>query len=391
MKKRFHSATDEEILEGRVTDVYFFRALETLKKHKINKKVVMEIHTKSLPANYRWGVLCGLEENLRLLEGKKVDVYGFEEGSIFYPEEPVITLEGYYDDFGLFETSILGFLCQASGIATRAARLRIISEGKKLLSFGARRIHPAIAPMVERACYIGGCDGVAAVKSAELIGIKPAGTVPHSLILLFGDTLAGFKAFSESIGENIPKIALVDTFSDEKTEALRIAEAMGDKLAGIRLDTPSSRRGNIKKIVEEIRWELNLRGFSGVQIIVSGGLSEESIKELADVVDAFGVGTYLSNSPVIDFSMDIVEIEGRPIAKKGKKSGKKTVLRCKKCLEGKVIPYSERAQLKCACGGEMERVQKKLIENGKIVANILKPDKIREKVLRQLKYLKDKL
>ncbi len=384
MSNRFHTASDEEILQGKVTDVYFQRTLQVLKQKGIRRRVVMEVAAKSLPRNYPWGVLAGVEEIVHLLEGVPVTVRGLPEGSVFYPGEPVLEVEGYYDDFAVYETSILGFLCQATGIATAAARIRLAAGEKLVFSFGARRMHPAIAPMIERACYIGGCDGVAAVKSAELLGTSPVGTIPHALILVVGDTVKAFRLFDEVVEKDAPRIPLIDTFNDEKFEALRVAEAFGERLFGIRLDTPSSRRGNIRAIIEEVRWELMLRGYSSVKIVLSGGLDEKSVKELVDVVDAFGVGTYLSNSPVVDFSMDIVEIEGRPLAKKGKKSGRKEVLRCPQCLSGKVILANSSPDSSCTCGGVMKKIVIPFIKNGKIVDSVPSPDKIRAYVLQQI-------
>ncbi|CUS91929.1 Quinolinate phosphoribosyl transferase, C-terminal domain, partial [Candidatus Kryptonium thompsonii] len=133
------------------------------------------------------------------------------------------------------------------------------------------------------------------------------------------------KAFDEIIDPKVPRIALIDTFTDEKFEAIRIAEALKDKLYGVRLDTPSSRRGNFLAILKEVRWELDIRGFKNVKIFVSGGVDEEIIKQLNEVVDAYGVGTTISSAPVLDFAMDIVEIEGKPMAKRGKLSGEKQV------------------------------------------------------------------
>ena len=110
-----------------------------------------------------------------------------------------MTLVGNYLDFGVLETALLGLLCQATGIATAAARCRLAAGGRPVYSFGARRMHPTIAPMIERAAYVGGCDGVAAVKSGELLGVAPVGTMAHSLILILGEdrlvTVDGVKAY----------------------------------------------------------------------------------------------------------------------------------------------------------------------------------------------------
>jgi nicotinate phosphoribosyltransferase len=133
-------------------------------------------------------------------------------------------------------------------------------------------------------------------------------------------------------------VALIDTFCDEKEEALRVARKLGPDLFAVRLDTPSSRRGNMRQILEEVRWELNLRGFQQVKLFVSGGIDENKILELNPVADAYGVGTYISNAAVSDFALDIVEAAGQPLAKRGKKSGRKMVLRCPECFKSCVVP-----------------------------------------------------
>ncbi len=180
--KRFHTATDEEIRAGRVTDVYFDRTVRILREKGKDKVVAAEVRARALPNGWPWGVLAGMEEVLNLLEGMEVDVWGLPEGTVFHAYEPVLTISGLYTRFAVYETPILGFLCQASGIATAAARCRIAAGERTLLSFGARRMHPAIAPMIERSAYLGGCDGVSTLLAADLIETEPSGTMPHALI-----------------------------------------------------------------------------------------------------------------------------------------------------------------------------------------------------------------
>jgi nicotinate phosphoribosyltransferase len=313
-----------------------------------------------------------------------------KEGTVFRAFEPVMEIEGMYTDFGLYETSLLGLLCQASGVATKAARCKKAAGDRRVISFGARRIHPVVAPMVERNAFIGGCDGVSVVKNAELIGEEPSGTMPHALILIMGDTVEATKAFDEVIHPKVKRVSLIDTFNDEKIEAIRVAEALGKKLFGVRLDTPSSRRGDFIKIIEEIRWELNLRGFGHVQIYVSGGLDENRILTLNPVVDAYGVGTSITNARVIDFAMDIIEIDGKPLAKRGKMSGSKNVLRCMKCFQDKIVPLkneqgrSTRGTDRCSCGGPLKELITPSIQNRRILWDLPKPQVIRKYVLEQL-------
>jgi nicotinate phosphoribosyltransferase len=231
---------------------------------------------------------------------------------------------------------------------------------------------------------------VSVVKNAELIGEEPSGTMPHALILIMGDTVEATKAFDEVIHPKVKRVSLIDTFNDEKIEAIRVAEALGKKLFGIRLDTPSSRRGDFTKIIEEIRWELNLRGFGHVQIYVSGGLDEKRILALNPVVDAYGVGTSITNARVIDFAMDIVEIDGKPLAKRGKMSGAKSVFRCTKCFQDKMVPFKkERGRSfqgvdRCSCSGRFKELITPFIQNGKILWDLPKPQAIREYVFGQL-------
>src|SRR2546422_9733089 len=240
-----------------------------------------------------------------------------DEGTIFAPYQPVLTLEGVYVDWARYETALLGLLCQASGIATKAARCKRAAGERAVISFGARRMHPALAPMIERNAFVGGCDGVAVTKAAELIDADPTGTIPHALVLMFGDTVEALKAFNEVIDPKVRRVALIDTLQDEKFEAIRVAEALGEDLYAVRLDTPSSRRGDFYRILEEVRWELDLRGYQHVKLIASGGVDEYEILHLNPLVDAYGVGTSIANAPVVSFAVHIMEIEGRPMGTRG--------------------------------------------------------------------------
>ncbi|MDI3475238.1 MAG: nicotinate phosphoribosyltransferase [Thermococcaceae archaeon] len=378
----FYIAHEEDIRAGRTTDVYFIRTQKILREKGIRKKVFADVSTTSLPHGWKWGVLAGIEEVAKLLEGLPVNVYAMPEGTIFHPYEPVLQIEGYYDEFGIYETALLGMLSQASGIATAALRIKIAAKFKPVYSFGIRHMHPAIAPMIDRSAFIGGCDGVSGVLGAEMIGEKPVGTMPHALILTIGDQVKAWKYYDEVMPPEVPRTALVDTLCDEKFEALMAAEALGDRLNAVRLDTPGSRRGNFKKIVEEVRWELDLRGYNHVKIFLSGGLDEESLKELADVADAFGVGGSIASAKPVDFSLDIVEVEGKPITKRGKLSGRKQVYRCENGHYHRV-PAEKKLEKCPVCGAKVEPLLKPLIENGEIVAELPKAREIREYVLEQ--------
>jgi nicotinate phosphoribosyltransferase len=378
-----HTASPEQIKDGQVTDVYFERTEKILKAKGINKEVRAEVLAKGLPSNWQWGVFAGVEECAELLKILPVEARLLKEGTIFENYQPVMEIRGKYLDFGKYETSLLGLLCQASGIATMAARCRKAAGDRRLLSFGARRLHPTIAPMVERSAYIGGCDGVAVGMGASLVGIEPSGTIPHALVLIMGNTVEATKAFHEVIDPHVNRVSLIDTFNDEKIEAINVAKALGKNLFGVRLDTPGSRRGNFIRIMDEVRWELDLRGFKDVKIVLSGGLDEYQILKYNRLADVYGVGTAISTAPVIDFSMDIVEVDGNPVAKRGKKSGSKKVMRCQECMSTYVIPAHEKSP-SCKCGGNPEDILASFSTNGKIHAQLPKPDEIRDFVLKQL-------
>jgi len=385
----FHHATDEEIKSGLTTDVYFSRTKQIIEAKKLDRlNALAEVTSGKLPDGWPWGVLCGIEEIAHLFEGVPVDVYAIPEGSIFYPadyrgvREPVMFIDGPYGDYCLLETPMLGLICQASGAASRAARIKKAAGEKAVVAFGIRRMHPALSPMLDRAAYIGGFDGV---KGAEIIGEKPMGTMPHALIIMFENQVEAWKAFDEIISSDVPRVALVDTYYDEKIESIMAAEALKDRLYGVRLDTPGSRKGNFVEIIREVRWELDVRGYKSVKIFVSGGLDEETVKVLGEAgAEAFGVGTAVSNAPTVNFAMDIIELEGRLVAKRGKLGGKKQVWRCPECLVDAVLPFNLPKPECAECGGETEPMLKPLIEGGKIVAELPRPKEIRRYVLEQI-------
>ena len=384
----FNVATPEDIREGRVTDVYFLRGQEILKQEGEDPRVVAEIRTTSLPRDWKWGLFAGVDEALHLLEGHSVEVQSLAEGSVFYVEEPVMVLSGRYLDFGVLETALLGLICQASGIATMAARCRLAAGNRMVYSFGARRMHPVIAPMIERAAYVGGCDGVAVVKSAERIGLDPVGTMAHSVILLLGDERA-WRSFDRVIDARIPRVALVDTFQDEKFGAVDAARILGKRLNAVRLDTPANRRGDFSSILREVRWELDQRGFSGVRIFVSGGIDEHQIVDLNRYADAYGVGTAISNAPVIDFALDIVEVEGEARAKRGKLSGHKHLWGCPECGNRGIAPWAARLGDCPRCGHRVRELLETQLSSGRKRRSSPSPHDVRAHTLEQIDRLPD--
>ncbi len=392
---KYNIAEEKEIDSLLTTDIYFKRTVEILKKNNVDKKVYAEF--TSSQSRYPFGVFTGLEFVVKMLEGKPVTLYALREGTVFpfYSEDgirvPVMAIEGNYIDFSQHETPILGFICHASGVSTKAFLIKNAAEDRVVLSFGIRRVHPALAPFIDRNAYIGGCDGVSSILGARAIGKEPQGTMPHALMLVMGEERA-WEAYDRVLSPDVKRIILVDTFSDEKDASLRAARLLRDRLYGVRLDTPGSRRGNMEQIVREVRWELDMKGYSHVKIFVSGGLDVDEVKRLAKAgVDGFGVGTSIANARVIDFAMDIVEVDGIPLSKKGKFSGRKQVYRCKNCGRFYVRRYNETYEKCDACGGEVEPLMIKFLDRGKRTVELDSVDSIKEYVESQRKYWKEKV
>lgn len=386
-KPRLYIAGIDEILSGEATDIYFSRTREILEKAGLaDARVRVEINAYNLPRGYEWAVFAGLEEALALLLGKRVNVYSVPEGTVFRRKQPLMTIEGVYSDFAELETALLGVLRFATSIATKAARIRLAAGDRTILFFGLRALHPAVQPSADRASLIGGVDGVSGVLSRKYLGVEPRGTMPHALILVMGDQRKAWSWFAELYYGKVPVIALVDTFYDERIESLMAAELLGEKLHGVRLDTPSSRRGRMRDIVEEVRWTLKMKGYDNVKIYVSGGIDEEEVRELRDVVDGFGVGTSIAWPPNIDISMDVVEVEedGKwvPRAKRGKMPGAKEVYRCS-VMETIIVRMGEKPP-PCSNGKEPQKLTRLYIREGKLIEELPSIDEIRRYVLSQL-------
>jgi len=311
------SAQHEEIISGATTDIYFIKTQEILEKKGLEDvKVTAEIFTR------REGLLAGITEAMQLLKDCPVEVWALQEGQAFSNKEVIMRISGKYSEFGIYETALLGILASSSGWSTAARQAKEAAGEKNVLCFGARHVHPAVAPVMERAAIIGGADGASCILGAKLAGMEPSGTVPHAIFLIMGDTVDVARAYHEIMPLGESRTVLVDTFKDEAEESLRVALALGQDLQGIRLDTPSERGGVTPGLVKEVRKRLDQAGFQHVKIFVSGGLTPERIVLLGEAgADAFGVGSFISGASAIDMTMDIKEVNGTPIAKRGRIPG----------------------------------------------------------------------
>jgi nicotinate phosphoribosyltransferase len=320
-------ATDA-VRTGETADVYFQRAQAILRAEHLDPVVVMEVFARDD------GILCGAAEVHEFLTAVLGPANGHDpaptvdslaDGDPFVPKEVVMRIEGRYSAFGLYETAVLGTLAQCSGWATAARRVVQAAAPIPVIGFGARHVHPSVADQMDYASVVGGCIGASTPAGARMAGLSPTGTMPHALVLIFGDTVRAAEAFDRHIDPEVPRIVLVDTFKDEAEESLRVAEALGERLWGVRLDTPSERGRVTPDLVKEVRARLDLAGHGHVKIVVSGGLDVDRIAVFKDAgapVDSFAVGSAISDASPIDFTGDLKEIDGRPIAKRGRIPGR---------------------------------------------------------------------
>lgn len=310
------------ILSGESSDIYFVRTLDVLKKEGLNPTATMEVFPTSD------GILCGMEEVKTLLEKvlpkDKREVWALEDGEPITRKEVVLRITAPYQSYALYETVYLGMLSHCSGWAAAAKEAVQAARGIPVISFGARHVHPMVAGVMDYSAVIGGCAGCSSISGARLAGVSPAGTMPHALIIAMGDTVSATLAFDKHMPPDVPRVSLVDTFKDEAEESLRVARAMKGRLQGIRLDTPTERGRVAPDLVKEVRARLDQAGFKEVKIFVSGGLNPQRITEFVQKgapVDYFGVGSYISAAPPIDFTADLHALDGKPIAKRGRIPG----------------------------------------------------------------------
>ena len=310
------------VLVGDTADVYLQRTLTILRNEGVNPTVTMEFHAQ------RGGIFCGIREVRallsRVLPATGTEVWALDEGATIEGKEVALRIKAPYGSFGLYETTICGILAACSGWASAAHECVEAAQGIPVVALGARHVHPNVAANIDYASVVGGCVSCSTILGARLSGITPAGNMPHALPLLLGDSVKAAQSFDRHMPQEVPRVALVDTFKDEAEESLNVARALREKLRGVRLDSPPERGGVTPELVKEVRSRLDQAGFRHVEIFVSGGFTADRIREMVDSgapVNGFGVGSHISSEPPNDFTADIHEIDAKPIAKRGRIPG----------------------------------------------------------------------
>lgn len=242
------------------------------------------------------------------------DIYAFPEGTVMYPNEPIITVIAPLIDAQLVETAILALVNHQSLVATKTRRIVKAAEGKAVSDFGARRAHNMDAAVYgARASYIGGASGTATVLAGQMFGIPVSGTMAHSWVMYYQDEYEAFKHYAENYPDNT--VLLVDTYDTLKSgipNAIRVAKEvlapMGKRLKGVRIDS-----GDLAYLSIKTRKMLDEAGLEDCKIIVSNSLDEYTIRSLNNQkarIDSYGVGERLITGASSEYSDDNISLLG---------------------------------------------------------------------------------
>jgi nicotinate phosphoribosyltransferase len=324
----------ERMRAGYYSDKYFVRTREILLADRYRPRVTMQVFGKQR------AFLGGLDEAIAILKlcadswGDLV-VHALYDGDSVEPWETVMLIEGPYDAFAHLETLYLGVLARRTKVGTNTRRVVEAAAPKEVMFFPARHDHWLVQTGDGYAAHIAGAIGVSTDAQASWWGSEGVGTVPHGLIAAYGgDTVKATAKFAEYMPPSVRLVTLVDFENDCVRTALDVAEALGDRLYGVRIDTSEmlvdrslvGRMGRFKptgvnpQLVENVRTALDASGFGHVRIVVSGGFTVEKIREferLGIPVDGYGVGSSLFEGR-FDFTADVVLLDDMPCAKVGR-------------------------------------------------------------------------
>ena len=324
----------EKMRAGYYSDKYFARAREILLADGYRPRVTMQVFGK------QHAFLGGMDEAIAILklcsiEWSELEVHALYDGDEVEPWETVMLIEGPYDAFAHLETLYLGVLARRTRVGTNTRQVVEAAAPKEVMFFPARHDHWLVQTGDGYAAHIAGAIGVSTDAQASWWGSEGVGTVPHALISAYGgDTVLATRKFAEYMPESVKLVTLVDFENDCVRTSLEVADALGDRLYGVRLDTsemlvdrsvlPQMGRfrptGVNPQLVWNVRRALDGHGFPNVRIVVSGGFTVEKIREFERSgvpVDAYGVGSSLFQGR-FDFTADVVRHEGRAAAKVGR-------------------------------------------------------------------------
>lgn len=332
-----------------MTDMYEYTMLDAaLKDGTANRKCVFEIFTRHLPEGRRYGVVAGTgrildalerfhldDDDLRFLSDRKIvsaetiawlerfhfsgSIKGYREGEMFFPNSPVLQVEGTFGECTLLETLLLSILNYDCAVASAASRMVTAAKDRPCMDMGGRRTNEWSAVAASRAAVVGGFQGTANLLAAQLYGLKAIGTAAHCFTLVHDSERDAFISQIDALGRNTT--LLVDTYNIE--EAVKTAvEVAGPELGGVRIDS-----GDLAALAQRVRNQLDALGATNTKITVTNDLDEYALAALQTApVDSYGVGTRLvtgSGAPTCAMVYKLTERENadgvmQPVAKKSK-------------------------------------------------------------------------
>lgn len=322
-----------KIRSGWYSDKYFVRTKRILERDDNHARVLMQVFCREQ------ATVCGLDEAIAILKlcadrPRELKIKALCDGDEVKKGETVMTIEGDYSTFAHLETVYLGVMARPTAVATAVKRVVRAAGDKKVLFFPARFDHYRVQTTDGYAAFISGALGVSTDAQGLWWGEKGLGTVPHGLIAAYGgDTVKAAVAFDRYMPQEIQRIVLVDFKNDCIGTSLKVARALGKRLWGVRFDTAEDVKdvsvtargkryyGVCPELVFKARKILDTNGFDYVRIIISGGFDESRINNFIRrkvPFDAVGVGSSLFRER-IDFTADIVKVNGRPLAKVGRR------------------------------------------------------------------------
>jgi nicotinate phosphoribosyltransferase len=325
----------ERIRAGYYSDAYFNFTKQLLEREEMHSHVTMQVFQK------QHSVLGGVDEAIAVLklcsdDWEALEVRALYEGDAIEPYEAVMTIEGEYRLFAHLETVYLGCMARRSLVMRNVREVVEAAAGKQILFFPARHDHWLVQTGDGWAAHVSGAIGVSTDANASWWGGRGIGTVPHSLIATYGgDTVAAAKVWARHYANEMNVTVLVDFRNDSVRTAIEVADALGDDLWGVRLDTSENlvdrslweEMGDFKPtgvnhvLVQKVRDGLDAAGHERVRIVASGGFTPEKIRDFEArgvPVDAYGVGSSLLRGEN-DFTADVVMVDGVPCSKVGRR------------------------------------------------------------------------
>jgi nicotinate phosphoribosyltransferase len=309
-----HFEVRPSLIIGDTADVYLHRTQRILRNEGINPTVTMEFSSTQA------AILCGTEEVRAVLErvtsvGNR-EVWAVEEGREVADGEVCLSVRAPYSSFGLYETAICGILADSTGWATAANDLVRAANGIPMVSVGAHNVHPSVAPIMDYSAVVGGCESVSTVLGNKLSNTVPIATVSGALLQLMGDPGKAAAAFDRSVAPDIPRVAYVDPRGDVVAQTVAIAHLMKDRLDAVRLARTPGATPIPLEAIKQVREQLDAIGANRVEIILSGPMTPQRIKDLVDAkapVDVFHDSGYIAAAASVPFRPNIRNINDLPV------------------------------------------------------------------------------